>query len=359
MDLGPSWTGEPPRGGRTSLDRFVAPARRGAAGLWRIPVTLALTLVLTLAAAFGVIFALSGLLERTAIVDIVEAGAPHPAALPVMLGTIVLMGAVAMLVVRLVHGRPAATLFGPARGLRVRPALRAGVIAAAVVTLSALFMGLTGLAEISWRATPYPTLSPLEFGALVALIALMIPLQSGAEELVFRGYLLQEAARRSRSALIWAVAPSILFGLIHIDPERMDAAENIATVAGTFAFGLCAAFLTARSGDLSLAIGFHAGNNLVALLLFEGPYGLNGPAPLAIDFPQDWGLGGLLAVLSIVGLLELAAIYALLTPMARGIAAEPDPEPDPELDPEPAPEFEPERDDGASDAEPDAGARRP
>ncbi len=43
-------------------------------------------------------------------------------------------------------------------------------------------------------------------------------IQTGAEELVFRGYLQQQLAARFASPLIWMVLPALIFGAVHYDP---------------------------------------------------------------------------------------------------------------------------------------------
>ncbi len=83
---------------------------------------------------------------------------------------------------------------------------------------------------------------------------------------MFRGYLQQQLAARFRSPLAWMLVPSILFGALHYSPEAYgDNAWII--VAWSVMFGLLAADLTARTGNLGAAIGFHFANNFSAILL--------------------------------------------------------------------------------------------
>ena len=101
---------------------------------------------------------------------------------------------------------------------------------------------------------------------------LMVLLQTGAEELLFRGYLQQQLAARFRTPIIWMVLPSVLFGLGHWNPEQFGAVSW--TVVGvTTLVGLFAADLTARTGTIGAAWGFHFTNNVAAILLvsLEGP----------------------------------------------------------------------------------------
>lgn len=99
----------------------------------------------------------------------------------------------------------------------------------------------------------------------LAMIALLI--QTGAEELLYRGYLQQQLAARFRAAWVWMLVPNLLFAAAHWQPH---AASNEAWeyVAWAFFFGLAASDLTARSGTLGAAVGFHLANNAFAFLFF-------------------------------------------------------------------------------------------
>ena len=101
---------------------------------------------------------------------------------------------------------------------------------------------------------------PLSLGAVLV--------QTGCEELLFRGYIQQSLAARFKSPLIWMLLPSILFGLAHYQPET--AGDNAwLIVLWAAVFGLINADLTARSGTLGPAIALHMTTNAVAVLLIS------------------------------------------------------------------------------------------
>lgn len=159
--------------------------------------------------------------------------------------------------VRLLHKCPAGTLFGP-RARTIRDfAVAAGTVAP-----------IYGLAMIVWT-TRYDAVPQLDLAVWLsflplAIVALLI--QTGAEELVFRGYLLQQLATRFRSPLIWMVLPGLAFGLVHYDPATGgDNVWPIVALAGLL--GLVAADLTAVTGSLGAVWGFHFANNFAALLI--------------------------------------------------------------------------------------------
>ncbi|MFM8935266.1 MAG: lysostaphin resistance A-like protein [Candidatus Limnocylindrus sp.] len=105
-------------------------------------------------------------------------------------------------------------------------------------------------------------------GALpyVAVALLLIPIQTTAEELLFRGWFLQwsDNGRRRRTTL--AVFNGVIFALPHLaNPEV--AGDDLVRIVGYVAVGVAWAWVTLRDRTLELAIGAHAANNLSAALL--------------------------------------------------------------------------------------------
>ncbi len=103
----------------------------------------------------------------------------------------------------------------------------------------------------------------------VAAALLLTPLQCAAEELVFRGYLVQAMGRLLRQPAVLAVLSSVVFTIPHLfNPEI--AAYGIGIMAANyFAMGLFLASVALRDGRLELAIGAHAGNNLLLALFIN------------------------------------------------------------------------------------------
>lgn len=235
---------------------FVTPARPRAA-LWRLLVGLGLIGAVYLGGAGLLLGGLSwGVADPEALLR-----GEDP------LGVLLLLASFAPLVfgiwlcVRLVHGRGFATLLGRDWFLPfLRGALLVGLLVAAELFLAhrAGFRSLPGLPVQLWLL-----LLP------VALVATAV--QTLAEELLFRGYLLQQLAARFASPLMWLVFPALLFGFAHAQPAEFGTAWFYPVIGATL-FGLISADLTARSGSLGLAWGMHFANNTVALcLLATGP----------------------------------------------------------------------------------------
>ena len=99
---------------------------------------------------------------------------------------------------------------------------------------------------------------------IIALPLLFI--QVTAEELFFRGYLVQQLATRYNSTLIWMVLPSIGFGLAHYDPQNYGKA-SLLIVGILTVYGVVAIDLTRRTGNIAAAIGIHLSNNIFTILI--------------------------------------------------------------------------------------------
>lgn len=104
-----------------------------------------------------------------------------------------------------------------------------------------------------------------------AILAILItPLQTTAEELFFRGYLVQSGSLISRNRLFLSIWSGVLFALPHI--TNPEVASNFGVVLLTyFVLGAFLAWISLQDGTIELAIGVHAANNLMAGLLVTFP----------------------------------------------------------------------------------------
>ena len=270
--------------------RFIEPACARPA-LWRLILGIVLALAIYFLVAAAVLVGALALADAPpdtwSWLAVVGVGDTPFSALTLLL-TFLGMALAPMIVVRLLHARSPKTLFGP----RVR-VLRDFVIAAATVGI------LLALSVAGW-ALFFDAETGLPLGAWIAVLPLAliaVLLQTGAEEMLFRGYLQQQLAARFATPFVWAVLPSLLFAIGHYDPEA--AGQNTWMVVATTAiFGLIAADLTAQTGSLGAAWGFHFANNCYALLviatqgtltglaLYQTPYGAADP-DISFVLPVD------------------------------------------------------------------------
>lgn len=104
------------------------------------------------------------------------------------------------------------------------------------------------------------------FAFLVIISVLLIPIQTGFEEIFFRGFLLQFFGK-FLSKGIWIVLSSgLVFGLLHsLNPEVSHL--GIAALIFYIISGVFTALLTILDDGLELPWGFHLGNNLFNILI--------------------------------------------------------------------------------------------
>lgn len=279
-------------GNGEALAAFSAPAR-ARPELWRVLLALALLGGALIGGGVGAGFALLQLFPETnPFADFGALGAPLGVILA--LSTFALWWPALWLAMAVAHRRSIATLFPPASA----PPLHQFALGFAV----ALAFGALTFAP-GFLLSPVAR-SGLDLGAWLSWLPLALVLlliQTGAEEAVFRGYLLQQMAAWRSSPWAWAVAPSLLFGALHYNPLAPGGVAL--TIAVTTAGGLVLAAITARSGGIAAAWGLHFGVNVMAILTVAPPDHLSG---LAL-----WRWTGGDDALSRLALLDLAAILLM------------------------------------------------
>ena len=147
-------------------------------------------------------------------------------------------------------------------------------------------------------------------GWLLLVVLLTTPLQSAAEEYVFRGYLSQAIAgwvgRERAGAVVAAVTTAALFSALHAPPD-------VPTFLDRFAFGLAASAVVWLTGGLEAAIVFHAVNNVLIFVLA----GLLGEGVATTEVPLHLGLLAL-----VVSLLTMAAYVVVVARSRSRLAPE-------------------------------------
>jgi len=248
----------------TPLDFYAAPgsARRG---FWRLFVGIFLIvagwLIWTVALFIAfVLYQLSGDLgvneSLAAMSAFVETASP--VSIIFQLATFIGIWPTTWLTLKLLHRQPFGTLFSPEGRMRWGDFSR-GLLLAAGFWLITMFIGLAMV------GTPERTDLPMHVWAMaLAPLALMVFFQASAEELIFRGYILQQLAVRWRSPLVWGFLPAFLFGLAHYS-SGSELGIGWHYVGVTLMFGLAAAALVWRTGSLAAAMGLHTGMNLFSL----------------------------------------------------------------------------------------------
>lgn len=107
---------------------------------------------------------------------------------------------------------------------------------------------------------------PKAFAILFLIAIVLVPLQTSAEELFFRGYLMQGLGQIFKHRIFPLLITSLLFGFMHFgNPEidKLGPLLMVSYVSMGFFFGI----ITLMDEGLELALGYHAGNNLLISLL--------------------------------------------------------------------------------------------
>ena len=173
------------------------------------------------------------------------------------------------------HGQRFRTVFSP-NGRGALGNFAKGAMLACAVAIPQIVIGMQ-------IAEPFPGMPFAQWIWWVAPVVALVFIQATGEELIFRGYLLQQLAGRTKSWLIWALLPSFVFGLLHYS-GREDGGD-LYYIAVTTVIGLTFCALVWRSGSLWSAIGLHVTVNALALTVV-GPEGALGGTQLWL-FPES------------------------------------------------------------------------
>lgn len=204
------------------------------------------------------------------------AGGTTPRGLLIQLCSFITLGLAVVLVSRRLHGRGFVSLIGPLDEAW-RHLLRVTLVLGVLVLI-------VEFVPPDLELMNYVEMRPMWLALLpLSLLALLI--QTGAEELFYRGYVQQQLAARFERPWVWLVLPSVLFALAHWSPN-LPPVDALHYLIWAFFFGLAAADLTARSGTLGPAIGFHLVNNALAFLLFGEAGGVDSGLALFL-FPAE------------------------------------------------------------------------
>jgi uncharacterized protein len=125
---------------------------------------------------------------------------------------------------------------------------------------------IVGISAISSPGDLVLTFDPLKWLGLLVAVLILTPIQTGAEELFCRGYLMQGLGLLTRNRLLLVSLPSMLFASAHFsNPEMARGAFWMGL--SYWAFGVFLATITLRDNRLELALGIHAANNMFSFLI--------------------------------------------------------------------------------------------
>ncbi|MGA2490666.1 MAG: type II CAAX endopeptidase family protein [Anaerolineales bacterium] len=161
---------------------------------------------------------------------------------------------------RFIHRRPFRTLITPTRAIAWGRLFQGFGVWFVLAALMSVVEALLYPGRYVW------TLDMRQFIPFIFLVLILVPIQTSAEELFFRGYILQGFGVHLRNIWVLSGISGLLFGIPHLlNPE---ASVNYPLLGlYYFAFGFFLAYITLQDGRLELALGAHAANNLFSVLI--------------------------------------------------------------------------------------------
>lgn len=255
------------------------------------------TLALMVAAGTAGAFAVRSFvfpIVRTALAD-----APEPVrsgALALMAGAIFACALAGLFTgVRWLHGRPIRSLCTTTRQFRVGHLLLGMILSGCLIGVTAYALDPGSMkqpSDLSFWA--------LGFGFLAMLIGFSV--QAPAEEIIFRGYILQVGRRGFRSDWAAASLSILLFTLAHFG-------YGIESAIGSLTFAVGLTVVVVLLGGLEFAMGAHIGNNLIIAMLFQDLSDANASSSSGIAWNELAANAGIMLI--------LIAVAALISRLAR------------------------------------------
>jgi membrane protease YdiL (CAAX protease family) len=248
------------------MNTYLDLARQGKTGWWRFVLAVLLILFLwqvlgALPSVFLLIWVLADGNPQTGI-----SPAGHFMGVePIFSFTATMLASVLFLIgiflaIRFIHQRPFRTLITPARFIAWGRFFQGFAVWFVLSGLMSLVEAFLHPGRYVWTLDLGRYL-PFAFLALV-----LIPIQTSAEELFFRGYILQGVGLRLHNIWILSAISGFLFMVPHlVNPE---ARVNYGLMGFYYFFiGAVMAYVSLQDGRLELALGLHAANNLFTALL--------------------------------------------------------------------------------------------
>ncbi|HOZ87480.1 MAG TPA: CPBP family intramembrane metalloprotease [Bacteroidia bacterium] len=99
------------------------------------------------------------------------------------------------------------------------------------------------------------------------MMLLLMPIQTGFEELFFRGYLVQGLSQIFKNGIVPVIITSILFGLAHISNPEVKEYGWVLMLSYYTLFGLFLGCVALLDEGLELAFGIHFAHNFISSLM--------------------------------------------------------------------------------------------
>ncbi len=209
-----------------------------------------------------------------------------------------------MLCIKYIHKRPVLSLFTSRERFDWKRFFLSFGIFGGVLTVSLISAIFTGV-NVRWN------FNATTFIPLILVSFLILPLQTAAEDALFRGYLFQGLGRLFKHAGISILISGILFGLLHVaNPEVAKLGYGL--LAFYILSGIFLGIITHMDDGMELGMGYHAVNNIFAAVILTNDWQAFTTDALFIDqTPPEFGWESILTLIVLQPLLILifARVY--------------------------------------------------
>ncbi len=197
-----------------------------------------------------------------------------------------------LLCVRYLHKRPILRVFTTRKTFDWKRLVFAFLLWGGMMTIS-LLLSLFYDAPLEWNFNAEKFI-PLFFVSFI-----LLPIQTTAEELLFRGYLFQAIGKWSKKGWVAIAVTGLACGMLHgANPEVLKIGSILLIFYITTGFFL--GIMTQMDGGIELSIGYHAVNNIFAALILTNDWQAFQTDALFIDrSPPAFGLESWLTLLLI------------------------------------------------------------
>lgn len=164
-----------------------------------------------------------------------------------------------------VHERPLRSLISAEPRVNYRRILQGAVVWFSIIAVA---VGADSL------VSPENYELSFELGTWILLFifsVVLVPVQTTAEELVFRGYLLQALRLVTKNRLVLIVLTSVAFSIPHWTNPEMARGDFVWGALAYFAWGVIFSAIALKDNGLELSLGVHAANNIFALVFVNTP----------------------------------------------------------------------------------------
>ena len=181
------------------------------------------------------------------------------AALTLLLAPFALALLTLFLCIKFLHGRPVRTILTSREDFDWKRFFFAFGLWG-VIMIAALFVGIAAGAPISWNMNPQSIL------ILTSISLFILPLQTAAEEVLFRGFLFQAFGQLTGKAWLSILGTGSLFGFLHWANPEVALIGDILLLFYIWT-GLFLGIITHMDDGIELGLGYHTVNNVFAALI--------------------------------------------------------------------------------------------